>query len=274
MNRTLKSRILKRIGKTWRDGIALARGKRVVKSLGYTFELAPKSQISHEKYLSKQSYREQVVSYTDMVQWHACVAYLVELNHAPVFIDIGAYHGVYAITLGKIIANKHGVVHAFEPDPDSFKVLVENVNRNELANVVRCHNLAVMDYESKAGFRSNGSQGQVCDDPSVSQIQVTTLAAFLVSQQIDRVDLLMVDVEGAELPVLKGIPFSQIPMDRIFCEMHPYAWKQFNYSATDMDRFLESIGFRCVDMYLREIDRFELDPVLPEYVGPTLLIRE
>ena len=82
-------------------------------------------------------------------------------------------------------------------------------------------------------------------------------------------DLLIIDVEGAELPVLRGFAWQSASVDRIFCEMHPYAWKDFAYSNEDMRQFLMSHGYRCFDMYFREHKIFDSDA----YVGPTFLCK-
>jgi hypothetical protein len=62
-------------------------------------------------------------------------------------------------------------------------------------------------------------------------------------------DLLIVDVEGAELPVLNGFPWETVRIEKIFVELHPYAWKDFGYGGDEFRSFLEEKGFRCLDMY-------------------------
>jgi len=78
----------------------------------------------------------------------------------------------------------------------------------------------------------------------------------------------MIDVEGAELLVLRGFPWQSVRVEKILCELHPYAWKEFGYNIDDMKQFLISHGYRCFDMYFIEYKIFNTDT----YLGPTLFI--
>jgi len=78
----------------------------------------------------------------------------------------------------------------------------------------------------------------------------------------------MIDVEGAELNVLRGFPWEIMRPGRIFCELHPYAWKEFGYTGEDFMDFLKQHGYRCFDMYFREYTEFTSD----DYIGPTVFV--
>ena len=96
-----------------------------------------------------------------------------------------------------------------------------------------------------------------------------TLEQIVRDYSLSAIDLLLIDVEGAELPALKGFPWSELPLPRIFCELHPYAWPDFGYSGTDFQHFLSSRQLRCIDMYMTEHVSF----TQPDYIGPTVLIK-
>jgi len=83
----------------------------------------------------------------------------------------------------------------------------------------------------------------------------------------------MVDVEGAELPVLQGCSFGRIKNAAMFIEMHPYAWSQMGYEPCEMDKYLIENNFLCVDMFHRVHEGFENDPWYPDYIGPTKFFR-
>jgi len=57
-------------------------------------------------------------------------------------------------------------------------------------------------------------------------------------------------------------------VDKIFCEMHPYAWKDFGYTEVDVSYFLAKHGYRCFDTYLNEHKTFENN----KYIGPTIFV--
>src|SRR5208282_3101004 len=99
-----------------------------------------------------------------------------------------------------------------------------------------------------------GSQSRVSADAKTAgaTVPVTTLTEIMSRHKIGHVDLLQVDVEGAELPVLRGFPWSHATVGCVLCELHPYAWKQFGYAASDVQSFLRDHGYRCIDTYLKE----------------------
>jgi hypothetical protein len=115
-----------------------------------------------------------------------------------------------------------------------------------------------------------GSESKLISDQTDSccTVKVMTIDELLKKYAINHVDLMVIDVEGAELPVLRGFPWQSIRIDKIFCELHPYAWKSFNYTVEDMKQFLSENNYRCFDMYLYEHKTFNYE----SYIGPTLFV--
>lgn len=222
--------------------------------------------------VSKNHLLDDIVPYTDYVQLRAVIREAELLDNNPVVIDIGAYHGVYAIVLGKIIQKKGGKLIAVEPHPLQFEILKKNVYLNGLENTVFCEQVAVADSERTAFLRLAGNQSVLNDTKNENNVEitVTTIGHLLTKHNIKSVDLMMIDVEGAELAVLQGVPWDTISNPKIFCEMHPYVWKDFNYTGKDIGRYIEGIGYQCLDMYFQEHNDF---PESLYYIGPTLLFR-
>jgi FkbM family methyltransferase len=190
-----------------------------------------------------------------------------KMNHAPVIVDVGAHHGAYAIVLGKLVRERGGKIIAVEPDPDSFAVLEENVRLNGLRKIVICERAAISDRTGQACFIANASEGHISGSRSSQDgclVDTFTLAEMLKKHAIAVVDLLMIDVEGAELPVLRSFPWSDVKVEKIMCELHPYAWGSFGYSSGDMQYFLRDHKIRCYDMYFQKYDEFPAG----SYIGP------
>lgn len=249
----------------------LISGGRRITAFGEKFLLAGNSVFPHYRKLRlpKGGYGSDIVRYCDFVQIHAMCKYVAGLSEKPLLIDIGAYHGAYAIVLGKIVQRKGGRVLAVEPNPASFKVLLENVRLNGLEDTVACEQIAVLDKLGPANIKFQGSESYVTKNHTDSNVEVTTLGILMDKYEIKRVDLLIIDVEGAELPVLRGFPWETAGADRIFCELHPYAWKNFGYTRENMTEFLNDQGYRCLDMYFTEYTSFDSD----SYIGPTFLCK-
>jgi FkbM family methyltransferase len=226
-------------------------GSRRIKAFGQQYRVAPKTVFPTYRHLRppKGPYPSQIVRYTDFVQMHSALRYVAELNIAPLVIDVGAHHGAYAVILGKALQERRGKIIALEPNPESFTVLLENVKLNNLENTVICEQVAVMDKSGLTDIIMSGSESRVSSNQNSGTIEVTTIEKLIKKYEIDNIDLLIIDVEGAELPVLMGFPWESKRPGKIFCELHPYEWKNFGYSGEDLRLFLEDHQYRCFDVF-------------------------
>jgi FkbM family methyltransferase len=217
--------------------------------------------------------KSKIVAFADLVQAHA-VCNAVTTCNKPVVIDVGAHHGAYAILLGGLIkANGGGLVLAIEPDIVNLSILKSNIERNGLQDTVKVVESAVSDFTGEMNFVSSGSEGHLLMKNNDSgqltyKIKVETLHDILVRFQLTKVDILLIDVEGVELPVLRGFPWDKIQPNMIFCELHPYNWPMFGYSGQDVSNFLWEHWYRCFDMYLHEHIEFNNS----SYIGPCLFL--
>lgn len=254
---------------TWR----LIGGRRE-KAMGLSLNLHPDTVWPGRRGLKLPAdvCRARIVSFVDFVQAHA-VCNALESTTDPVIIDVGAHHGEYALLLGGILKAKGaGIIIAIEPDAANVAILNDNINRNALQGIVHVMECAVSDSSGEMNFVSNGVQGHLVPDNSrehkADKIKVETLRNIITRFKLSKVDLLMIDVEGVELPVLKGFPWDVIKPSMIFCELHPYNWPLFGYSGKEMAAFLKERNYHCIDMYLHEHGSFDK----PDYIGPCLFL--
>jgi FkbM family methyltransferase len=245
-------------------------GGRRIRAFGENFRVTPNTIFpTYRKFpLPKGHCLSEIVRYTDFVQLHSVCSLLMKLEK-PTVIEIGANHGAYAIIAGKFAKKMSGRVIAIEPDTESFNVLKDNVRMNNLQDTVACEQIAVLGKSGLANFESCGGQSHVTENDTGHIVKVTTLRELIKKHEVKSVDILIIDVEGAELCVLKGHPWESVKVDNIFCELHPYAWKDFGYSGEDLKDFLRSHNFRCFDMYFREFTSFQAN----HYIGPTVFLQ-
>ena len=116
-----------------------------------------------------------------------------------VFIDIGANTGIISLMTQK------GICIAFEADPDSFDVLKNNVRINKRKKIVP-FNIALFDSELNYTIDDSVHHGyrclNLCDD---GKYKTQLLDNFLDKLDIKgRIKLIKIDVEGAEINVLRG----------------------------------------------------------------------
>lgn len=215
------------------------------------------------------SHKSRIVRHADFVQAHALADFIHQANRPLTVVEVGAHHGAYAVLLGKLLRKHDGRLIALEPNPNAFDTLCKNIELNHLANIVTCIKAGVSDSPGELSISDQGSQSMLVAGGHGELVTVKTLAQILLEQDLRTVDLLLIDVEGAELPVLSGFPWNESPLPKIFCELHPYAWSDFGYTGQDFSNFLLNKSLRCIDMYFTEHKTFSSS----DYIGPTLLMR-
>jgi FkbM family methyltransferase len=118
-------------------------------------------------------------------------------------IDVGAHIGKYTILAAKLSKK----VIAIEPNKENFTILERNIRLNRLNNVYAL-NLAAFNKNSKLKLYIGDTSGQHSifkkygNYQSVDGIKLDSLFKRL---NIKKVDLIKIDVEGAELQVLLGM---------------------------------------------------------------------
>jgi FkbM family methyltransferase len=141
-------------------------------------------------------------------------AILPHVAHDAVCIDVGANIGLYSLGLSTLAPE--GRIFAFEPSPAAFSHLQANLAANRVVNV-EAFPLAVTDSTGTVVFHdfSFYSAGSFAADErslltaeffgsEVLEAATTTLDDFVFGRDLERIDLVKIDVEGAELAVLAG----------------------------------------------------------------------
>lgn len=125
-----------------------------------------------------------------------------------VCFDIGANTGYYTMLMARIALR--GEIHSFEPVRINWHLLGGGVELNRLANVVN-NNSAAGAEEGEMSFSQStdgaySSLVAVGRRPELSQIKVRveTIDAYLAKRGLPRIDVMKIDVEGAEALVLQG----------------------------------------------------------------------
>lgn len=140
-------------------------------------------------------------------QRHITVFMIDYLQPGDSFVDIGANLGYFSVYAGLCVGDS-GVVQAIEPDADNAALLARNAELNRLSNI-RLHRTAISDYIGDAtlyqGSYNAGSHSILeKDDLSAGpSVPVTTLDELLAGAETPR--LIKIDVQGAELSVLRGM---------------------------------------------------------------------
>lgn len=175
------------------------------------------------------------------------------LQPGMVALDIGAHHGFYALLASKKVG-PYGQVIAFEPSPRERGKLLWHLRLNLCSNVY-VEGFALGNQKGEAEFFLVNGRDTGCNSlrpPNVAEpvktlsVPVVMLDDYLQHRGIERVDFIKMDVEGAELEVLKGAPqlLQRLPRPVILCEVQDIRTRPWGYSAQEIMDFLQALGYR------------------------------
>jgi FkbM family methyltransferase len=168
-----------------------------------------------------------------------------------VFFDIGAHIGFYSISAAK--CNETIKVYSFEPVPQTFELLKNNISINKLNNI-SLFNIGLLDFNNEIDFflnpslSGNASAKNVAESINIKKIsvKVTSLDNFLFERQLSNIDIIKCDVEGGELLVFQGgIKSIHKYKPIIFTEMLRKWSKKFHYHPNDIIKLLASLEYQC-----------------------------
>ncbi len=163
-------------------------------------------------------------------------------------IDVGANLGYYTLAAAKLVGST-GQVHAFEASPLTLPWLQQNAALNPFANI-QVHGVAVTDrcgtttFHTAPADRAGYSSLRNLGDDTRSVVTVPTVSLDSLLDELPRTRLVKIDVEGAELLVLRG-------MDRLLARDRPFLilesddafLRQLGATAAALCGFLTSRGY-------------------------------
>lgn len=163
-------------------------------------------------------------------------------------VDVGANIGYNAIHAA-LLAGQPGRVYAVEPTPDNLAVLRANVAAASLANVV----VAPVAAGRSAGTRDffvRGARSAVnslfAESCYAAVTEVLQVPVMPLDDLVDGgADVVKIDVEGAELDVLEGMPrLLRARPAALIVEWHPTLQSMAGYAPDALPRWLLTRGFR------------------------------
>jgi FkbM family methyltransferase len=163
------------------------------------------------------------------------------LRDGDIFVDIGAHIGHLSLCASQIVGPK-GHVYAFEAHARTFCDLLENISINNATNI-RAANIAISNTAGWTRFsdqKTANDQNKI--DPKGS-INVIQLPLDHILAEIEKIDLLKIDVEGFEKFVLDGAKLLLTKTSYILFEAWDRHFQQYGYSFSDIYDYLSQLGF-------------------------------
>ncbi len=185
------------------------------------------------------------------------------VRQGNVVIDIGANVGTHSYIMSKIIGNE-GVQYSFEPVPETYKILMENVALNRISNTI-CINSALSDNDGSVDmniFPMDFSEWNSFGTPDtneskpISKINVNTikLDTFIRNNNIKYVDFIKIDAEGAEKNIFDGSVnvFNTNRVGVISFEISKIPLAGNGSNSNDIFDFLKKIEFNVYEFDNKE----------------------
>ena len=172
---------------------------------------------------------------------------LRETGDQAIFADVGANIGYFSV-MAALQAEK-GKVFAFELGDENCKIIRENLKLNRLANVTLEH-CAVSDSEGQV-FHQDSPVGNAVlkiietnetNDPDIIPVKSLTLDNYFEKMQVFP-GFIKIDVEGAEMKVLKGMKQILVKGPKVLIEIHPRELTEFNSSEQEVCDWLQSFDY-------------------------------
>ena len=173
------------------------------------------------------------------------------LNKDSVFFDVGANNGDYIYTANKIVPEQN--IFAFEPIPKSYNQIsrtfknacIQNIALSDMASKNARLKIPVIDSKKfytrstlQTQFKEKGEEQSI-----IINVKVSTIDEFVKEKKLQQIDMIKVDVEGAEFKVVKGAvesirkfrPVLQIEIEQ----------RHHDYPITEIIDFIRGLGYEC-----------------------------
>lgn len=187
-----------------------------------------------------------------------------------IFLDIGANIGYHTLCAAKVLRNG-GQVIAFEPSPETFRHLQENIALNKFTNITAVQK-GISDKTTTATFYFSGRENTGSSGLSPSgefsgqstAVELVNADDWLQQYKLAQIHAVKIDVEGHEMQVLQGLQ-QTLRQNRpvIMIEILASTLARFDHTPAEVYGFLNGIGYKAYQLN----DANELAPVMQNQEG-------
>jgi len=162
------------------------------------------------------------------------------LKPGMVCVDVGANVGVYSVFVAQKIG-EDGIVYAFEPVFGIYEVLTKN---SMLYKNIRPFNFGLHNEKSVVQYKD------------ISEIKLNVVVGDEFLQDVEKVDFIKIDVDGAETGVLGGLQnlINRSPKLLMVCELSNKHYKIAGFTETQFFDLVEKLGFTYGRIFKGQID--------------------
>ncbi len=220
----------------------------------------------------------RVLTVSGVWEPHVTDAFRRRLAAGDICVDIGAHIGYYTLLASKLVG-PGGRVYSFEPSPAAYKALEQNLARNRATNVTALDVAAGAGeswgtlYELAAGSSGNSSlsprllespHAGTVDEYAAVEVEICAVDTRVPADELGRVRLIKVDVEGYEVEALRGVEriLAAGATISVIVELSP------EWSLESPASFIEDLCRRHRLTPYRLVNEYTLDGYFPARLEP------
>jgi len=221
--------------------------------------------------------QERTAKYLTKFNRENVLKYLIK-EKAPIIFDVGANNG---LSLEEFKTWwKSSIVHCFEPQEECLDILIKKskaykkssffINRTAVGKKEE-NNVIFYSHDINSGLSGfNKVDTDSLDSVFLNELKTTNsstklnqymnklnherlvdvirLDDYMVSHEIDRINLLKIDTQGHEPEVLSGLGKRLEDVDVVVTELMFYDYYNRSLSFTDIEKYLMPAGFQLYDI--------------------------
>jgi FkbM family methyltransferase len=181
---------------------------------------------------------------------HVVSLFLKLINKGNNVLDIGANIGYFSLIASRIVGSI-GTVYAFEPTPSTIQKLQKNIQLNNCSNI-KVYQKAVSESNGKAIFKipsdtiKNSGRASFRDiEENYTSVEVETIHLDSILSELEPIQLIKIDIEGAEAMALMGmVQLIERDLPVFIMELSDFYLKQLGSSATFILDFFRERNYR------------------------------
>lgn len=193
------------------------------------------------------SLNKDAVSILEDIFIHREYAAYFPFYEESTIIDIGAHYGYFSI-FAAMNTDKKSRIIAVEPSSKNYEILKKNISATKISNIKPVHAALTSksgEIELHQSKSFNHSLYPIDSKQRTEKVEAFSLLHFLEKLQIEQVDFLKIDCEGAEYPILLHSTKETLSKIKVI-SMEFHDFRQEAYAPQHLIQHLEKCGFEVL----------------------------